>query len=33
MGYILVAQESDRWRAHVNWVMNLWFHKLQEILH
>jgi hypothetical protein len=28
MDWIDVAGDSDRWRALVNTLMNLWFHKL-----
>jgi hypothetical protein len=29
--WIDLAQKNDRWWAHVNAVLNLWFHKMQEI--
>jgi hypothetical protein len=32
MDWMVLAQDRDRWRAVVNWVMNLDFYKIQRIL-
>jgi hypothetical protein len=31
IGYIALAQDSDRWRADLNAVMKIGFHKMRRI--